>query len=288
MKQIIYGIGLVAIIAIIVLISALWIIKPQPCLQCIKTVITAEQAVNLIAKQYPKLIEARGDTNIPENRIKQTDSGWKIDVFWGLCEKCHCVFEVKNDGEIKVIDKGETPAMCEPSKNTDSQNEIGLDISDQYQLSPAPYYSIKKNTIQEQETSLPCDGCLRARQIKIQIPCQNHFSEPLWKNGCPPDINILEKKKNGSWQAISQTSCKNERIFQNLGVCDLYFILPIEEVDIITYETKQANIKGTYRVKINFEYQCLPVLINKENTVHQEPGNCKEAFALSPEFEIID
>lgn len=87
-----------------------------PCVCCVEKeqgkAITKEQAKQLIAQNYPELIQARGDANIPEDRIKQTDNGWQIDVFWGLCLKCHCVFEVKNDGAITALDKGEAPQFC--------------------------------------------------------------------------------------------------------------------------------------------------------------------------------
>ncbi|MFH1713424.1 MAG: hypothetical protein ABH896_04575, partial [Candidatus Jacksonbacteria bacterium] len=83
---------------------------------------TPQQAIDLIAKNYPKLIEARGDFAVPADRIHETSMGWKIDFFWGLCEKCHCIFEVKKDGSVKLLEKGEEPAVCEEElKATDTK-----------------------------------------------------------------------------------------------------------------------------------------------------------------------
>src|SRR3989338_3251214 len=45
--------------------------------------ITKEQAIDLIAQNYPAVVEARGGTQLPDEFIEQLADGWQINFYWG-------------------------------------------------------------------------------------------------------------------------------------------------------------------------------------------------------------
>lgn len=160
-----------------------------------------------------------------------------------------------------------------------------IDISDNFELRPYSSYSIEEHLVEKPEVLPPAPGHTYLQKMKIEIPCQNNFPKPLWQIGCTNDDIILEKKTIFGWKQVNETFCPNETNFRNRGMCDINYLLPLEEADRF-YNVKKIDRRGTYRAKINFKYGCIATGKDEKGDIIY--SNCRKATAYSPEFKIID
>ena len=73
-------------------------------------VTSSEEAIKLIGKEYLQLAEATDNfTGGSITSIKEIENGRRIQIHWGWCPDCFCVFNVYKNGITEKLEEGNCP-----------------------------------------------------------------------------------------------------------------------------------------------------------------------------------